>query len=173
MIKQTMKAFVLNLVSQANAALAIIGSIQGTWKAKLYKELGLKSLKSRRWFRRFCYFHKIKTFGLSSYLSNLILSDIRSYNTWNSEDLVTYQCRIGNFKYSFFHWIFLEQSGTLYQSRNSYPDSDIVTRSGIFYSSFEGDSYRFRKPNLFIFISAREFSFLHFPFNLLKNFTKF
>ena len=65
------------------------------------------------------------------------------------------------------------QSGTLYQSSNNYPDGDIVTRSSNFYFSFEGDGYRFRKPNLFIFISAREFSFLHFTFNLLKIFTKF
>ena len=31
-----------------NAALAITRSIQGTSKVKLYKELGLESLKSRR-----------------------------------------------------------------------------------------------------------------------------
>ena len=60
------------------------------------------------------------------------------------------------------------QSGTLYQSGNNYPDDDIVTWSGNFYFSFKGDSYHFRKPNLFIFISAREFSFLHFAFSLLK-----
>ena len=61
---------------QYNAALAITGSIQGTSKVKLYKELGLESLKSRRWFRRLCYFYKIKTFGLPSYLSNLISSGV-------------------------------------------------------------------------------------------------
>ena len=36
---------------QYNAALAITGAIQGTSKVKLYKELGLEFLKSRRWFR--------------------------------------------------------------------------------------------------------------------------
>ena len=60
------------------------------------------------------------------------------------------------------------QSGTLYQSGNNFPDDDTVTRSGNFYFSFKGDSYCFRKPNLFIFIPTREFSFLHFAFNLLK-----
>ena len=34
--------------AQYNAALAITGSIQGTSEVKLYKELGLESLKSRR-----------------------------------------------------------------------------------------------------------------------------
>ena len=65
------------------------------------------------------------------------------------------------------------QSGTLYQSSNNYPDDDIVTQSSNFYFSFEGDSYRSRKLNLFVFISAREFWFPHFTFNLLKIFTKF
>ena len=78
---------------QYNAALAITGSIQGTSKVKLYKELGLESLKSRRWFRRLCCFYKIKTFGLPSYLSNFISSGFHSYNTRNSEDVVTYHCR--------------------------------------------------------------------------------
>ena len=44
---------------------------------------------------------------------------------------------------------YLYQSGTLYRSGNNYFDDDIVTRSSNFYFSFEGDSYRFRKPNLF------------------------
>ena len=93
---------------QYNAALAITGSIQGTSKVKLYKELGLESLKSRRWFRRLCCFYKIKTFGLPSYLSNFISSGFHSYDTWNSEDVVTYHCRTDTFKYSFFPWTILE-----------------------------------------------------------------
>ena len=36
---------------QYNAALAITGAIRGTSKTKLYKELGLEFLKSRRCFR--------------------------------------------------------------------------------------------------------------------------
>ena len=42
-----------------------------------------------------------------------------------------------------------------------------------FYFLFEGDSYCFRTPNLFVFISAREFSFPRFSFHLFKIFTKF
>ena len=57
-----------------------------------------------------CYFYKIKTFGLPSYLSNsnLISSGVHSYNTQNSEDVVTYHCRTDNFEYSFFPWTILE-----------------------------------------------------------------
>ena len=36
---------------QYNAALALTGAIKGRCQTKLYKELGLESLKFRRWFR--------------------------------------------------------------------------------------------------------------------------
>ena len=51
-----MKVFVakLNKYSIYNAALAITGAIRGTSQTKLYNELGLESLKFRRWFRPFC-----------------------------------------------------------------------------------------------------------------------
>ena len=84
---------------QYNATLAITGSIQGTSKVKLYKELGLQSLKSRRWFRRLCCVYKIKTFGFPSYLSNLIWSGFHFYNTRNSEDVVTHHCRTDTIEY--------------------------------------------------------------------------
>ena len=41
------------------AALAIVGAIQGSSCEKLYQELGLESLKSRRWYRRLCCMYKI------------------------------------------------------------------------------------------------------------------
>ena len=93
---------------QYKAALDITGSIQGTSKVELYMELGLESLKSRRWLRRLCCFYKIKTFGLPFHLSNLISSGVHSYNTRNSENVVTYDCRTDTFKYSFFPWTILE-----------------------------------------------------------------
>ena len=49
---------------QYNAALAITGAIRGTSQTKLYHELGLESLKFRRWMRRLCMFYKIKTLKL-------------------------------------------------------------------------------------------------------------
>ena len=38
--------------AQYKAALSITGAIQGTSCEKIFQELGLESLKSRRWFRR-------------------------------------------------------------------------------------------------------------------------
>ena len=75
-------------------------------KKRLYKEIGLESLKCSRWFRRlYCFFIKSK---LPSYLFNLISSGVHSYNTRNSEDVVTYHCRTETFKYSFFSWTILK-----------------------------------------------------------------
>ena len=44
---------------QYNAALAITGAIRGTSREKLYQELGLESLKDRRWLRRLCYLYEL------------------------------------------------------------------------------------------------------------------
>ena len=44
---------------QYKAALAITVAIQGSSREKLYQELGLESLKSRRWYRRLCCMYKI------------------------------------------------------------------------------------------------------------------
>ena len=38
-----------------NACIAITGAIRGTSKKKIYQELGLESLASRRWFRKLCF----------------------------------------------------------------------------------------------------------------------
>ena len=57
---------------QNNACLAITGAIRGTSSEKLYQELGLESLKSRRWFRKHCHFYKILNEKSPSYLFDLI-----------------------------------------------------------------------------------------------------
>ena len=75
---------------QYNAAPAITGAIHGTSQTKFYIELGLESLKARRWFRRLCYFYKFKSYGLPPYLFQLIPPESHSYNTRNLEDIPTY-----------------------------------------------------------------------------------
>ena len=47
---------------QYNAALAITGAIKGTSRERLYHELGLESLRDRRWYRRLTYFFNIVSF---------------------------------------------------------------------------------------------------------------
>ena len=89
---------------QYNAALAITGAIQGTSREKLYKELGLETLKSRRWLKKLCCYYKVKINGIPSCLAELIPSESHLYNTQNTRNITTYSCRTDAFKYSFFPW---------------------------------------------------------------------
>ena len=66
---------------QYNACLAITGAIRGTSTEKIYQELGLESLKSRRWFRKLCHFYKIFNEKSPSYLFKLIPNFNRVHNT--------------------------------------------------------------------------------------------
>ena len=56
---------------QYNAAIAITGTIRGTSSEKLFQELGLETLKSRRWFRKLYLFYKILHSKSPSYLFKL------------------------------------------------------------------------------------------------------
>ena len=104
---------------QYNAALAITGAIRGTSKTKLYKELALEFLKSRRWFRRLCTFYKIRTYNIPLYLVDLLPKRTHSYNTRNSEDITTFQSRTETFKFSFLPWSIVEWNKLDLTIRNS------------------------------------------------------
>ena len=95
---------------QYNAAFVITGAIRGTSQSKLYSELGIESLKFRRWFRQLCTFFKIKICGKSEYLLNKIPSSQIHYNTRNADQAETYYCRTDIFKNSFFPYKIIEWS---------------------------------------------------------------
>ena len=57
---------------QYKAALAITGAIQGTSREKIYQELGLESLKSRRWYKRLSCMFKIMKEEVPNYLINSV-----------------------------------------------------------------------------------------------------
>ena len=57
---------------QYKAALAITCAIQGTSHEKIYKELGLESLKNRRWYKRLCCMFKIINEEAPKYLTNIL-----------------------------------------------------------------------------------------------------
>ena len=58
---------------QYNAALAVTGTIRGTSREKLYQELGFESLHVRRWFRKLCFYYKIRhNMCLTLYLTELL-----------------------------------------------------------------------------------------------------
>ena len=76
--------------------MAITGAIRGTSTEKIYQELGLESLKSRRWFRKLCHFYKIFNDKSPSYLFN------RVHNTRLSYTITTIKVKHDYFKNSFF-----------------------------------------------------------------------
>ena len=55
---------------QYKAALAITGAIQSTSRNKTYEELGIESLKGRRWYRRLSCMFKIMKEETPNYLIN-------------------------------------------------------------------------------------------------------
>ena len=101
--------FTTNLITEASeiesiqyhAALAITGAIHGTSQTKLYKELGIKSMKLRQWFRHLCCFFKIQSSGLPQYLNDLIPKLSLHYTTHFSP-LPNFKVRTELFMNSFF-----------------------------------------------------------------------
>ena len=84
MIKHTKNHFIKKLEPiQYNATLSITGAIRGTSREKLYQELGLESLQKRRWYRKLCYLFKILKGQSPDYLSKILPSIRRAYNTRN------------------------------------------------------------------------------------------
>ena len=54
------------------------------YRQKLYQELGLESLKQRRWFRKLCYFLKITKNQSPKYLFDKIRTTRTGYRTRNN-----------------------------------------------------------------------------------------
>ena len=86
---------------QYKAALAITGAMQDTSHEKIYQELGLESLKSRRWVKRLTCMFKIMRNEAPDYLINLILNCAQTVITRICH-IPKYHCRTECFKYSFF-----------------------------------------------------------------------
>ena len=99
---------------QYKSALAITGAIQGTSRDKLDQELGLASLKSRRWYKRLSYIFKIMKKKAPNYLINLIPKCEQTIRT-SSNHIPSYHCQTDCFKYSFFPstlngWVKLDEN---------------------------------------------------------------
>ena len=86
---------------QYQAALAITGAIHGTSQAKLYKELGIESMKPQAMVQASVYFFKIQSSGLPQYLNDLIPKPPLRYSTRFSP-LPNFKVRTELFRNSFF-----------------------------------------------------------------------
>ena len=87
---------------QYSAALAITGAIRGSSREKLYQELGLESLKLRRWYRKLVVFYKINASKCPTYLYKLIPKRECPYQTRQLKDIPLINVKHDFFKNSFF-----------------------------------------------------------------------
>ena len=95
---------------QYKAALVITGVIQRTSRDKIYQQVGLESLKSRRWYKCLSLMFKIMKEEASNYLTDLIPKCEQTIRTRNNCILV-YHCRIQAFFFpsTFKDWFSLDE----------------------------------------------------------------
>ena len=117
---------------QYNAAIAITGAVRGTSSEKFNQELGLESLRSRRWLRKLCLFYKIYKNKSPSYLYNLISDRAKFYSTRSSQidNISNIKTRSNFFKISFFRSTITEWNKLDGDIRNS--DSLNVFKLSLF-----------------------------------------
>ena len=120
---------------QYDAALGITDAIKRTSQLKIYKQLGLESLKFRRCFRSLCFLYKLRSTQTPKYLYNLIPLENCIYNTRNQDQIDTYYCRRGLFKYSFFPYTIVEWNKV-----------DITLRNGKSYLIFKNSLLKIGRP---------------------------
>ena len=88
---------------QYNAALAITGAIRGTSREKLYQELGFESLYDRRWFRKLCFYYKIRHNMCPLYLTELLpIMKTHCHNLRSNRPPAVPNFRTERFKSTFF-----------------------------------------------------------------------
>ena len=82
--------------------------LKGYPNLRIFDELGIESMKFRRWFRQLCVFYKIKTTQTPKYLYELLPTELHTYNTCCIENVGSYCCRTDLFKCSFFLYVVVE-----------------------------------------------------------------
>ena len=92
---------------QNNAALAITGATTGSYREKLCQEVGLESLRKRRWYRKLCYFFKIFKGQSTEYLSRIVTSVSKGYNTRTNNNVPHFSDEHNFLRNSFFHHLSL------------------------------------------------------------------
>ena len=145
---------------QCKVTLAITGAIQGTSRKKIYQELGLESLRARRWYKRLsCMFKIVKEEG-PNYLINLI-PKIQQITITKINRMPTFQCRTACFKNSFFpstlnYWYELDET-----IRNSESTSIFRSRLLSFIRPLESNVYNIFDPIGLKFLTRLRLGFSH------------
>ena len=121
---------------QRNAALAITEAIKGSSREKLYPELGLESLKSRRWYRKLCLFFKLKKNKHPSYLFDMIPKVLWTRTTRNYNNIPLFNVKHEYFRKCFFPSTVIEWN----KLDNNIRNSELV-------STFKKQILKFIRPS--------------------------
>ena len=99
----------------------ITGAIRGTSSEKLFQELGLESLKSRRWLRKLCLFYKTFHKKSPSYLFQLIppINNVCATRSSQSNKISSFKTRHNFFKDSIFPAVISKRNSLDINIRNS------------------------------------------------------
>ena len=140
MVISSMTSHKMNLVVkkieslQYKATLVITGAIQSTSRDKIYQELGLESLKSRRWYKRLACMFKIMNEKAPNYLINVTPKYEPTIRTRNNS-IPSYKCQRNCLKYSFFSLYSKWLAQFRYQHKELRVNYLIQMLAIIFYSS--------------------------------------
>ena len=106
---------------QYSTAIAITRVIRGKSSQKLFQELGLETLKSRRWLRKLCLFYKLIKEQSPAYLFQLIPENKTRHTTRSVQQsqIPFLKTKINFFKNSFFPAVILEWNKLDVNIRNS------------------------------------------------------
>ena len=118
---------------QYNAVLAITGAIRGSSWEKLYQELGLHSLKSRRWYRELCLFFKLKENKHLCYLFHIIPKVLSTHTTRNHNNIPSF-----NVKHEYF--------------RNFFSLSTVIEWNKLYNNVWNSESFIASKEQILKFI---------------------
>ena len=87
---------------QYKAALVMTGAIKEPSSERLYQELGMENLRSKRWFRKLCLFYKMLKNKSPPYLFHLIPYSSGIHTTRNSSYITPFKVRYNFFKKNVF-----------------------------------------------------------------------
>ena len=99
--------------------MAVTGAVRGSPSEKLYQELGLESLKNRRWFRKLCQLYKILKSKSPRYLFDIISTKLRVHNTRYCDNILLLKNKHNFFRNSFFPSSIAEWNKLSREVRNS------------------------------------------------------
>ena len=139
---------------------AITGAIQGTSREKIYQELGLESLRARRWYKCISCMFKIVKEETPNYLINLI-PKIQQTTRTRINRMPTFHCRTDCFKNSFFpstlnDWYKLDET-----IRNSESISIFRSRLLLFIRTRESNVFNIFDPIGLKFLTRLRLGFSH------------